>query len=127
MGERRVQPPADAATPDERARSALEAVRATIDHGWTDAQLDEFTPAVEAAAQHLEREGQATKKDFLREVALDHPAGFSTDAMEAYLDENHARDDYEGAWWRKVVRPALTQYPEYGEPQYLGGPHRWTA
>jgi|APHM01.1.fsa_nt_gi hypothetical protein len=79
--------------------------------------LDDATEAVAAVVDHLREQGPASKKELVVAVMPDYPLGY--DAAGA-CDTIEAGDRFRGAWWRRVVRPALVAV-ETVEPPTPGG------
>ena len=66
----------------------------------TSASRTEWIPAIRRAYQYLSNRGQASKQEFIDDVYPDSPAGY----------------DNEQSWWRKVIRPGLTELPRVEKP-----------
>lgn len=67
------------------------------------------TEACDAVREHLRGEGPSTKTEIVRAVMPTHPLGYDdADALDKIKDG--AR--YRGAWWRKIIQPALDADPE---------------
>jgi len=81
---------------------------------------DECADAVHAAYRFLAEEGQAAKREIVRAVIAEHPAGYDPDAA---IDKLDAGDRYRGSWWRKVVKPGLESRPDVEKP--TGGASEW--
>lgn len=56
--------------------------------------------AVDAVREYLEEHGPASMREIVTEVMPDHPLGYDVPELEP-------GDRYRGAWWRKIVRPAI--------------------
>ena len=86
--------------------------------GHVDA-ADATAAAFRARAVIRER-GAATKAEIVREVMPDYPLGYDVDDALAKID---AGDRYRGAWWRRVVKPALEHLDDVEKP--TGGRSKW--
>lgn len=69
--------------------------------------------AIEAARALIEERGAATKKEIVREVMPEHPAGYD---VEGALEKIEAGGRYRGAWWRRVVKSGLEELPDVAAP-----------
>jgi hypothetical protein len=76
-------------------------------------QVDEAAAAaaVDAAVAHLRDHGPATMRELVSSVGVEHPLGY--DVPETIP----SGERYRGAWWRRVVRPALDEHPAVAAPQ----------
>ena len=81
---------------------------------------EEGEAAVRAAYEFLEERGQATKAEIVREVMPSHPLGYD---VEAALDKLDGDKRYRGAWWRRVISPALETFDDIEKP--TGGRSEW--
>lgn len=84
----------------------------------------ECIEAVRAAYELLRERGTATKKDFVREVMTEHTLGYDVDAALEKLD---SPDRYRGAWWRRVIKPALKSLPDVESPPKGGSDWTYTG
>lgn len=82
---------------------------------------NECVEAVRAAYELLKERGTATKKDFVREVMDEHSLEYDVDAALEKLD---SPERYRGAWWRRVIKPALKSLPDVESP--TRGASDWT-
>lgn len=76
--------------------------------------------AVRACVEHLRANGHATKKDLVTAIMPDHALGYDADAALAKIESG---DRYRGAWWRRVIKPALTSLDAVEKPE--GGRSEW--
>lgn len=65
--------------------------------------------AIEAAVDYLEREGGATMREIVRDVMPGHPLGYD-------VPELGDGERFRGAWWRRVVKPALELHDSVEKP-----------
>lgn len=109
----------DAASSADVYTAALEAVDVpgTVD-------LDDARDALQAAAEELQQRGRATKGELVAAVMPDHPLGYDVDAALAKIDATDER--YRGAWWRRVVKPALTELDAVDAPARGASDWKWT-
>jgi len=98
------------ASPTEPTSDAVAATleRVNLPEGHTPQSVGEGYAGVR---EYLRAEGPATKKEIVRKVMPSYPLGY--DAEEA-IDKIEAGERFRGAWWRKIVKPALDSDPEVG-------------
>lgn len=84
---------------DDRLGEDVEQAILELDLSTT-ASRTEWIPAIRRAYQYLSNRGQASKQEFINDVYPDAPAGY----------------DNEQSWWRKVIRPGLTDLPRVEKP-----------
>lgn len=75
---------------------------------------DEKEAAIRAAIDYLETCGRATKEAFVKNVMTEHPAGYDVEKAIEQCETEGER--YRGAWWRRVVKPALKRHPNVESP-----------
>lgn len=80
---------------------------------------DDCLTAATAATIFLHEHGQASMREIVTEVMPDHPVGYDVPELEP-------GDRYRGAWWRRVVKPALSEIPTVDAPTG-GGKWRWVG
>jgi len=61
--------------------------------------------AYDAVRSHLREQGPAGKQSIVTAVMVDHALGYDVPELEP-------GDRYRGAWWRRVIRPALAADPD---------------
>jgi len=66
--------------------------------------------AVDAVVAHLRERGPASMRQLVTTVGQDHPLGYDIP------EEIASGERYRGAWWRRVVKPALEQHPDVEAP-----------
>ena len=71
---------------------------------------DECAEAVRAARDYLRENDRAGMRDFVRDVMPDHPIGYDVPELEK-------GDRYRGAWWRRILKPALREMPDVKAPE----------
>jgi len=72
--------------------------------------------AIDAAAELIEREREATMREIVGEVSREHPLKYGVQEVED-------GERYRGAYWRKVVKPGLEAHPAVEKPS--GGQRAW--
>jgi hypothetical protein len=72
--------------------------------------------AIDAAAELIEREREATMREIVGEVSREHPLKYGVQEVED-------GERYRGSWWRKVVKPGLEAHPAVEKPS--GGQRAW--
>ena len=77
---------------------------------------DDAIEAIEAAAQYLKVERQATMREIVTEISAEHPLKYGPQEV----DEG---ERYRGAWWRRVVKKGLEAHPNVSKPD--GGRRAW--
>lgn len=102
------QPDSVPARDETPAEADVEAVVADVEFPSSQDRA-ECVAAIQAAYSHLQREGTATMREFVREVMPDHPLGYEIPDLEE-------SDRYRGAWWRRVVKPGLEALPDVEKP-----------
>ena len=96
----------DAATPSTTEAATLAVEEVDLPEGHTP---ESVADAYAAVREHLRAEGPSTKTEIVQAVMPEHPLGYDdADALDR-IDEG-AR--YRGAWWRKIIQPALDADPE---------------
>jgi hypothetical protein len=76
--------------------------------------------AVDAVRSFLHERGPASQREIVRAVMPDHPLGYDVPDLEP-------GDRFRGAWWRRVVKPALTVVDDveyrknHQDYHYVGG------
>jgi hypothetical protein len=77
--------------------------------------------AVAAAVNELRERGSATKGELVSAVMPAHDLGYDSQAAVEQVATSGER--YRGAWWRRVVKPALEQDDRVEKPS--GGRSEW--
>lgn len=75
--------------------------------------------AIAAVLDYLESHGSATKADLVAEIMPNHPLGYDVPEPDS--------GRYRGAWWRRVIKPALKATPAVEPPQPGGSDWRWVG
>lgn len=88
---------------DDRLEDDVEQAILDLDLS-TGASREKWIPAIRAAYRYLSEGEHVSKQDFIDDVYPDNQAGY----------------DNEETWWRKVIRPGLTELPRVEKP-HAGG------
>lgn len=96
-------PPSDGAGDTERDAASVDAALADMDfpEGQERAACIE---TIAAAVEYLQTDGPASSREVVTAVMPGHSLGYDVPELEA-------GDRYRGAWWRRIVKPALKQLP----------------
>jgi len=81
--------------------------------------------AVAAVVDELRERGTATKGELVRAVMPSHDLGYDAEAAVKKVETSGER--YRGAWWRRVVKPALEQDERVEKPSGGRSKWRWTG
>lgn len=129
-GEETVTPPVDADT-DREALAQLDTDRRDYVRQqarrhlgetystWGEERVEDGAAAVVAAYEYLREEGSASMREFVNQVAVEHPAGYDIEPVPE-------GERFRGAWWRKVVEPVLESLEDVEKPSG-GGKWRYTG
>ena len=74
----------------------------------------ECITAAEAARELILEQRGATKKEIVQRVMPEHPLGYNVDKALAKIE---AGERYRGAWWRRVIKPALEGFSDVQKPK----------
>jgi hypothetical protein len=80
--------------------------------------------AVAAVLDELRERGTATKGELVQAVMPGHDLGYDAEAAVDHVVTSGER--YRGAWWRRVVKPALEQDERVKKPSGGRSEWRWT-
>lgn len=86
---------------------------------------DAAEQAVAAVVAELRERGSATKGELVQAVMAEHDLGYDSRAAVAKVETSGER--YRGAWWRRVVKPALEQHEKIAKPTGGRSEWRWTG
>lgn len=86
--------------------------------------LDDARDALQAAAEELQQRGRATKGELVAAVMPSHPLGYDVDDALEKIDATNER--YRGAWWRRVIKPGLTELDAVDAPGRGASDWKWT-
>lgn len=75
---------------------------------------DACLSAAQVAINLIANRGGATKAEIVQEVMPAHPLGYDPDEA---LGKIEAGERYRGAWWRRVIKPALEATPDVEKPK----------
>lgn len=108
-------------TPDD-----VDAVRAAVEQADLPGQVhpDEAVHAVRAVLDYLDSHNGGTMREIVAAVMPGYALGYDVDAALAKVE---AGERYRGAWWRRVVRPALEAHPDVEKPPKGGSRWRYRA
>lgn len=96
-------PPSDGAGDTEPGAASVDAALADMD--FPEGQERAACIAtIAAAVKYLQTDGPASSREIVTAVMPDHSLGYDVPELEA-------GDRYRGAWWRRIVKPALKQLP----------------
>lgn len=107
----------DAEAPDEAPRDDAPASSSSADVDVRDAMdipqgkdPEACRDALYAVHDYLEEHGPASRREIVTSVMPDHPLGYDVPELEP-------GDRFRGAWWRRLIQPALREFPsvEYRE------------
>jgi hypothetical protein len=76
-------------------------------------EIDGAQEAIQAVIDHLREDGAASMREIVAEVMPEHPLGYDVPELEP-------GDRYRGAWWRRVVKPALEKDERVVKPDTGG-------
>jgi len=78
-----------------------------VDHDELPDEVDvaDARAAYDAVRSHLREQGPAGKRSIVAAVMVEYPLGYDT-------PDPDADGRYRGAWWRRVIRPALAADPD---------------
>lgn len=76
--------------------------------------------AIESVLAYLEREGAASKREIVGAVMPEHPLSYD-------VPDLNGSGRYRGAWWRRVIKPALEGDERVQKPKPGGSDWRWVG
>jgi hypothetical protein len=80
--------------------------------------------AAAGAQNYIYNHGTATKSEIVKNIMPEYPVGYNADAA---LEKLESGDRYRGAWWRRVVKPALESDDDIEKPGPGGSEWRYVG
>lgn len=80
--------------------------------------------AAAGAQNYIYNHDTATKSEIVKNVMPEYPVGYDVDAA---LEKLESGDRYRGAWWRRVVKPALESDEDIEKPGPGGSEWRYVG
>lgn len=71
---------------------------------------DECIATIRAVREFIDENDSAGMREIVTNVMPAHPLGYDVPDLEA-------GDRYRGSWWRKIVKPGLSAYPDVKKPR----------
>lgn len=69
--------------------------------------------AIQAAVDYIIENNGATKKELIQTIMPEYPCGYD---VESALEKIEQGQRYRGSYWRKILKPGLSEHPDIQKP-----------